>query len=82
MEQEYNWSLILKVAVIISLIEAYVFYANISDALKWSSLAIALFLTGIIIYMIERKKSSLFTAMGIVLLVALIVRFLKNVGII
>jgi len=42
MEEEYNWNLILKVAVPISLIEAYTFYTNASDNLKWFSLTAGL----------------------------------------
>lgn len=82
MEEEYNWNLILKVAVIISLVEAYIFYSRLSDGLKWLSLIVALLLAGIIVYIKDKKKSSIFTAVGIVFLVALIVRFLRNFGII
>lgn len=81
MEEEYNWSLILKTAVPVSLAEAYVFYTGISDAWKWFSLIAGLALTGMIIYANDKKKSSIFTSVGIVFLIALIVRFLKNFGI-
>ena len=33
--EEYKWDLILKTAVPVSLVEAYIFYANISDGWKW-----------------------------------------------
>ena len=82
MEQEYNWDLILKTAVPISLIEAYLFYINISDFWKWLSLVLGLLLAGTIIYMNGRKKSNTFTAIGIIFLVVLIVRFLKGFGLI
>jgi hypothetical protein len=81
MEEDYNWELILKVALPIALIEAIIFYINISNGWKWFSLVIGLSLTGIIIYMKDKKKNNIFTAIGIVFLVALIVRFLKNFGI-
>jgi len=82
MEEEYNWNLILKTAVPVSLIEAYLFYTNISDFWKWLSLIVGLLLAGTIIYMNDKKKSSTFTAIGVVFLVVLIVRFLKNFGLI
>jgi uncharacterized membrane protein len=70
----------LKIAIPISLIEAYIFYTNISNGWKWFSLIIGILLTGSIVYIKEKKKSSIFTAVAIVFLVALIVRFLKNFG--
>ena len=80
--EEYKWDLILKTAVPVSLIEAYLFYTNISDVWKWFSLIIGLALTGAIVYMKDKKKNNIFTAVGVVLLVALIARFLKNFGLI
>ena len=82
MQEEYNWSLILKIAVPVSLVEAYVFYTNIGDIWKWFSLIAALLLAGIIVYMKDKKKNNIFTAIGIIFLIALIVRFLRNFGII
>ena len=82
MEEEYNWELILKVSVPVALIEAYIFYTNISNGWKWLSLIIGLALTGIIIHVKDKKKNNIFTAVAIVFLVVLIVRFLKNFGII
>ena len=81
MEQEFNWELILKVSIPIALIEAYVFYTNISNGWKWFSLITGLFLTCGIIYTKDKRKNNIFTAVGIVFLVALIVRFLKNFGV-
>lgn len=80
MEENYNWDLIAKVAIPIALIEAYVFYTNISNGWKWFSLVTGLLLSGGIIYIKDKKKNNIFTAVGIVFLVALIVRFLKNFG--
>jgi len=82
MEEEYNWNLILKIAAPIALIEAYIFYSNISSGWKWLSLIAGLLLAGAIAYAKDKKKSTIFTAVGIVFLTALIVRFLKNFGIV
>ena len=82
MEEEYNWNLILMVAMPIALIQAYIFYTNISNGWKWFSLIIALLLTGTIVYIKDKKKNNIFTAVGIVFLIALIIRFLKGFGII
>ena len=82
MEQEYNWNLINKVAIPTALIEAYIFYTNISDSWKWISLIAGLLATGGIIYSKDKKKNNIFTGIGFVFLVALIIRFLKNSGII
>ena len=80
MEEEYNWNLILKIAIPISLIEAYVFYSNISNGWKWFLLVLGLSVTGVIVYVTNKKKSNIFTAIGIVFLVTLIVRFMKSFG--
>lgn len=81
MEETYNWGLILKAAVPFALIEAYIFYTGIANGWKWLSLMAALSLTGLIVYFKDRKKSSVFTAIGIVFLAALVIRFLRNFGI-
>lgn len=78
--EEYNWNLILKCSVPAALVEAYIFYANLADAWKWSALVIGVSLSAMLVYMNEKKKSSVFTAAAIVLLAALIVKFLKNLG--
>ena len=82
MEENYNWDLIVKVAIPIALIEAYIFYTNIGNWWKWFSLVVGLLLAGTIVYMKDKKKNNIFTAVGIIFLVALIVRFLKNFGLI
>ena len=80
MEEEYNWSLILKIAIPVALVEAYIFYTNIADGWKWFSMVAALLSAGIAVYIKNKKKSNIFTAVAIVFLVVLIVRFLKNFG--
>ncbi len=80
MDEDYNWDIIMKVSVPTALIESYIFYTNISNGWKWFSLLLGLALTGIIIYAKDKKKSSIFTAVGIVFLAALIVRFMKDFG--
>ena len=80
MEEEYNWNLILLISIPMALIEAYIFYTNISNGWKWLSLIVGLALTGGIVYTKNKKKSDIFTAIGVVFLVALIARFLKNFG--
>lgn len=80
MEEEYNWELILKSAVPIALAEAYIFYTNIGDGLKMLSLAAGIMLAGAIVYSKDRKKNNIFTAAGIVLLAAMIVKLLKGFG--
>ena len=82
MEEDYNWDIILKAAIPISLIEAYAFYTNINDGWKWFSLIAGLALASGIVYMKDKRRSSIFTAVGIVFLTVLIVRFLRNFGVI
>ena len=78
MEEEYNWSLILKVAVPIALIEGYVFYNSyINNGWKWFLLVLGLVLSGFLVYVKSKKKQNIFTAAGFVFLVAVLVRFLK-----
>ena len=76
MEEDYNWNLILKAAGPIAVIEAYVFYTNISDGWKWLSLAAGLLLAFAVIYQKDKKKNNLFTAAGIVFLAALVARII------
>ena len=79
--EEYDWELILKFALPIAAIEAYLFYINISNFWKLSSLIMGSILTGIFVYIKDKKKNNIFTAIGIVFLVTLIVRLLRNFGI-
>ena len=78
--EEYNWNLILKVSVPFALIEGYIFYTNLSNIWKWLSLIAALFLTGWIVYLKDKRKNNIFTAIGLVFLAVLVVRFLRNSG--
>ena len=80
MEDDYNWNLIIKIAAPIALIEAYIFYTDISNGWKWFSLVIGLLLAGSFVYIKDKKKNNIFTAVAIVFLAALIVRFLRNFG--
>lgn len=80
MEEAYNWNLILKVAVPGSLAEAYIFYSNLGDIWKWASLTAGLLLAVGIVYAKDKKRSSIFTAAGIIFLAVLIVRLLKEFG--
>lgn len=80
MEDEYNWNLILAVSIPIAVLEAIIFYLSISNIWKWSSMLIALFLAGGIIYKKDRRKGNIYTAMGIVLLAGLVVKMLQNFG--
>lgn len=81
MEEDYNWELILKIALPVALAEAYVFYTNISNIWKWLSLIAGLAMTGYIISVKDKRRSSIFTAAAVVFLVALVVRLLKNFGV-
>ena len=80
MEEDYNWNLILKVAVPIAVRVGFLFYPNINNVWKWISLVAALSLAGMLVYIHDKKKSSMFTAIGIVFLAALVVKFLKDSG--
>ncbi|MBI1936068.1 hypothetical protein HYS31_06525 [Candidatus Woesearchaeota archaeon] len=80
MEENYNWRLILLVSAPMSLLAAYIFYSAISSSWKWFLLIIALIVTGFIVYSREKKRSTVFTAVGIVFLAALVVRALKQFG--
>lgn len=81
MEENYNWELIIKIAAPIAAIEAYIFYTGISGGWKWISMAAALLITGGIVYIKDKKKSNIFTAIGIVFLAALVVKLLREFGI-
>ncbi len=78
--EEYDWSLILKVAVPISIVEAYIFYSNLSIGWKWALLVLGMASAGMVTYFMDKKKGNIFTASGIVFLVALVVKSLKELG--
>ena len=78
MEEEYNWNLILKVSIPVSLAVGYVFYTNASDFWKWISLVCGSAIAAMIVYTINKRKSNVFTAAAVVFLAALVIRFIKS----
>ena len=80
--EEYNWDIITKVSIPVAVAVAVIFYLRIGSAWKWVSLAVGLFLAALLVYINDKKKSNIFTAMGIVFLAALIVKFLRDLNII
>ena len=78
MEEEYNWSLILAVAVPFALAEAYIFSTGLKNAWKWAILVIGLLSAGGIVYAKDKRKANIFTAVAIVFLAVLLVKFLKE----
>ena len=80
MEEEYNWGLIMKVALPVSAIVAFVFYTNLGNMWKWITLVFGVSSASMIVYTSDKKKSNVFTAGAVVFLVAIMVRFLKNFG--
>ena len=63
-----------------ALAEIYLLYSGISGFWKWVSFITAPAVTGLIVYSKDRKKSSVFTAVGIVLLAAVVMRLLELFG--
>ena len=82
MDEDYDWGLIRMVALPFALAEAYIFYTNISDVWKWLLLVAGMVGTGAIVYTRDKKKHNIFTAVGVVFLAAVIVRFMKVLAII
>ena len=80
--EHYNWDIITKVSIPIAAAVAILFYLRIGSTWKWTSLATGLFFAALLVYINDKKKSNIFTAMGIVFLVALIVKFLRDLNII
>jgi len=80
MEENYNWNLILAVSLPVAIIEAVLFYINLSNFWRVVALIAGLLVAGTIIYSKDKRKSNLFTALGIVILGALISRLLRNFG--
>ena len=80
-EQEYNWDLILKASIPISVIVGYVFYINASNFIKWLAMIIGIAAAGGIVYSKDRKKGSIFNAAAIVMLAAVVVMAMKKVGV-
>ena len=82
MEEEYNWKLILSVAVPVSAISGYVNYSNFSDSLKFWTLIIGTIISALIVYFINRKKSNIFTAAAVVFLAVLAIKLLRSSGLV
>jgi|TARA_B100002003_G_C14133005_1_gene544909 hypothetical protein len=80
MEQEYNWKVILRSAIPVALVMAYVFFTNMGIRLKWFYLIMGLIATYFIVYFQDKKKHNIFTSIAIVLLIALIVYGSRNLG--
>ena len=80
MEQEYNWNAILWGAVPVSVLISLVFFSNFSKGLKWFLLVVGLIAAAGITYYLDKKKHNIFTSPFIVLIVALIVHGLRNLG--
>ena len=80
-EQEYNWDLILKASIPISIIVGYVFYTNASNILKWLAMIAGIAAAGGIVYSKDKKKGSIFNAAAIVMLAAVVVMALRKIGI-
>ena len=80
-EQEYNWELILKASIPISVIVGYVFYTNASNFIKWLVMIAGIAAAGGIVYYKDKKKGSIFNAAAIVMLAAVVVMALKKIGI-
>ena len=53
----YDWKLILAVAAPISMIEAFLFYADVLDFWKWLSLILALAITAAIVYVKDKRRN-------------------------
>ena len=80
MENDHKWGLIFKSSIPIALIEAYLFYTNAGNLWKWLSLIAGMIAAGFIAHRSDRRKNNVFTSAGIVLLAALLVKFLRNLG--
>ena len=80
MEPEYNWKAILTGAIPVSIVMFFVFYSDISRNLKWFYLILGIAAALGITYYMDKKKHNIFTAPFIVVIAALIVHGLKNLG--
>ncbi|HLC49950.1 MAG TPA: hypothetical protein VJI97_00815 [Candidatus Nanoarchaeia archaeon] len=80
MEEEYNWELIMKVALPVSLFVGWAFYTNIGNFWKWLALVSGAAIAAGIVYSKSRRKGNVFTAAAVVFLVALVVKFSKAWG--
>lgn len=80
MEREYNWKAILYGAVPVSAVIAFIFFLNMSTGMKWLFLIVGMVAASVTTYYLDRKKHNIFTSAFIVLIAALIVYGLKNLG--
>lgn len=80
MPKDYNWKAILAGAVPISIVMFFVFNSGITKNLKWTYMVIGAIVAMGITYYMDRKKQNIFTSPFIVVIVALIVLGLKNLG--
>ena len=82
MEREYNWNAILKGVIPVSVVMLFVFNSDISRNLKWFYLVVGMSAAIGITYYFDKKKQNIFTSPFVVMIVALIVHGLRNLGII
>lgn len=80
MELEYNWKAILFGAVPVSLVMFFVFYSNFSGILKWFYLIVGMAAASGITYYFDKKRRNIFTSPFVVLIAALMVHGLRNLG--
>ena len=80
MEKEYNWKIILLGAIPISIIMFFVFTSGTSLNLKWFYLVLGMIASSGITYIKDKKKQNIFTSAFVVLIAALIVNGLRNLG--
>ena len=80
--EEYNWNLVLSVSLPIGIVEAVIFYLNIGDIWKYIVLVIGIALSGVIVYIKDKRKSNVYTASTIVFLIAIIIQLVKKLNLI
>jgi len=80
MEKDYNWKTILLGAVPVSIIIYFVFTSGISLNLKWFYLVLGMIASAGITYTRDKKKQNILTSSFIVVIVALVVHGLRNLG--
>ena len=80
MPKDYNWKSILTGAIPISIVMFFVFNSDITRNLKWTYLVIGAIIAMGITYYLDKKKQNIFTSPFIVVIIALIVLGLKNLG--